>query len=808
MSLYKFSLKHSLRNISQKKGSSLIIILTMSLLMMVMILSVSMFSILKGIFTYEARSTYGDVDIVMTYDENSSSRLINVRDLKEMYQDQITYASAFFSVNTLFSSSGENDFFYANLLAGTSISLEQVLNVPVSALGTYDCVITLSLSSKLNLQVGDEVSFLADNNDIQLKIVSIIEDTGIFTGDQIFFLKSTFSEEVYQLSNMDNLGNVVFIKLNDDVSIETFLQSVSEDSQYSAFISTRAIDPFEIERASRYASVLFFGISVLMLISLFFVLYSLFLLFFKDFQKEQGIIMSLGGSKKYLHIVFLNTFIWFLVFSILFSSVLTFIVLNIGIRIYGIDQIFYYPLWSILLSTLIVILGYSLLALIIQRQLSKQSSISMISQGSNKREKQNVNIYFVILVLFEALLIVLQPFSVGVNSILITLTAILGLFQLIDIFLRIIHKHFRRNSVFQLISFRNLTQNKIVHQSLRVMVVIFIVLISVISVRSFIDREADVVINQVHADYMILGIYDYDDSMISAFQESYHANSSSAFVMMDPYIYFGDEIKRVKYSVSMPIEQFTEYFSFPLIESSTQVMTGTEAYVILPYSLKYIYEVEVGDMIQVDFSKEYQDIEVLIGGFFDTNFDNIMYTNFNQLEANAVFIQSDEGIYNELIEQYAFQFYYVVDMNDFMDDFLGNIHRANDLFIFLSGVLTVSFIIVLFNNTILVFESQKPTFAKLKVLGFSKKEMILMLEKEFITISVIILLCTSLLSIVLTYYYPKMMLVFHYFKEIIPTIFDYLYAFIFMVFVLFLTYLIYIRKLNSISLIEFSKKEN
>ncbi|MGD9909563.1 MAG: FtsX-like permease family protein [Candidatus Izemoplasmatales bacterium] len=810
MSLFKFSFKHSLRNIYHKLGSSLIIVLTMSILMMVMILSIAMHSILSDVFTYEAKSEYQSIDIVMTYDENSSARLINIRELKEKYQDDIVYANAFFAMNTLFSLESNSEYFYAKLVSGTPLALEQVLGETISSLGSHDAIITKSLADKSNIELGDSVSFQTGNGSVILHVVSIIEDKGIFSGDQVFFLKSTFAEEVYDLSSMDNIGNIVYISIVPTISKEGFIETLYADPSYSDYVFTLTIDPFEIDRASTYASVLFFGISVLMFVALLFVLYSLFLLFFKDFQKEQGIVLSLGGNRRYLQIVFMNTFLWFMFFSLCFSAILTFVVLNIGIRIYGIREIFFYPLWSVLFSTLILILVYLVLAWMIDRRFRELSSISMISMLKGNPNTKRRSIYLGILITMLGLILLVHPFSIGLNAIGVTILSILILFQLLDIALLVFRHKKNSSSLFQLISFRNLKENKIVHQSLRVMMIIFIVLISVISVRSFIDREARVVKDQIIVDYMILGIYDYNESMLEELNTYPETSSSSATVFMDSYLYFGENIKRIRYSVSMPFSTFGQFFEFPLEEQNDTIISGSDAYILLPYSLKYIYNIELGDTIQVDFSSEYQGINLKVGGFFYTNFDNLIYTNYfdlNHLSENAIFINSSAELYDDLIGKYSLAYYYVVDMDDFMNDFLDSILRANDLFMFLSGVLIISFIIVLFNNTILVFETEKATYAKLKILGLSKRTLRKMLFKEFLTIVCILVLFTGALSVILTFYYPKMMLVFNYFKEIIPTWIDYLLAFLLMVFILGMTYIYFAKKLNCILLINESKTD-
>ena len=88
------------RNIIANKKTTAVIIFTLSLLFAIFIMMLGIRGIYKNLFIKEAESKYPEIDIVISYDEYSSSRLINKRTLTENYDD-VTYALAFFNLQVL-----------------------------------------------------------------------------------------------------------------------------------------------------------------------------------------------------------------------------------------------------------------------------------------------------------------------------------------------------------------------------------------------------------------------------------------------------------------------------------------------------------------------------------------------------------------------------------------------------------------------------------------------------------------------------------------------------------------------------------
>ena len=158
---WKFKLKFAFRNATFKKGRFVVIVFT--LIMMVM-LSVMMFALknyLIDIFTLEYREQYQDVDLVLTYDNYSTSRIVNVRTIKQKYAEYFDFYATFFNLHSLVKVGEQTQ--YTQIMSSSLGEFEQVIKCDVDALNPGELFITASLAAKLKLNENASL-FLEINN--------------------------------------------------------------------------------------------------------------------------------------------------------------------------------------------------------------------------------------------------------------------------------------------------------------------------------------------------------------------------------------------------------------------------------------------------------------------------------------------------------------------------------------------------------------------------------------------------------------------------------------------------------------------
>lgn len=815
MTPLRFKIRHAFRNIQSKKGSSAIVILTLSILITLILLSLSMFSVMKQVFTYQAEEIYQSADVILSYDENSQVRIINKRNLELNYSNELTSASVFFNIYTLFGEA--EDQFYAQLMSSAPYELERLIDQDLPSMGERSMVITRSLSEERKIVVGDNITFYINDQMISYEVVGIANDSGVFSGSKVFVLKNALMNDLLGVSNLDNLGNTIYVNLKAHVSSEQFIEILKSDPDYQDYQITETKDMKEITRLATYNSSMFLGIAVLMLVAIVLVLHSLFILFFKDYTIESGVVSSLGGNSKYTFHVWSIEIVLFLIASTFIAWVLNYLIINLGALFFGIHHFIVFPVYFVPIA-----LAACGLFLWVEMNIlhHRQQKFSSVQRSTSFRYGKVLKRYW--LGLFAALLFLLfsfvHPFSIGIEAFIQLVLSIIILFHLFELMIAVIYKWMKKRNkptLFSRISIRQMKDNPYFHHSFKVLFVIFLVSISVISVRTFIDEEFEAFYDQLQVDYAVTGIFDYQDSIKQEMITSLDVtNVDEGIVYQNSLMHFDEMIKRTRFNVSMDYQAFLEHFAFETADDIDFSISGNTPAIIIPLSLKYIYEVEVGDVISMDMSRDIVGIPFVIVGFFETNFDNIVYTNIYEysnyediLSTNTIFVQTEnEAVYQDLIHAYSLDMYYILSMKEVVKEYNNYILSINELFAFLSSVLLGCFVVVMINNILLIFYSMKPDYAKMIVLGQEPSGFGKMLFKEVcVLFGILILLCIAE-TFVFTKYFPRVMLVFHYYKNIIPTPWVLIQAFLLEGAVLAGTYSFYLYKITKMNVIEETKK--
>jgi len=814
MNPFRFKCRFALRNIVAKKGSSIVVILTLGIFITLLMLTFSMFSVMKQVYYYDNIETYPFTDVVITYDENSDVRIINNRNLKINYDTEILTADVFLNIHTMINQA--NSSYYVELMSATSNELERLIDEDVPSLNDRDMVITKSMSDKYDLQVNDVLAIFISNVSYSYNIKAVIEDKGVFVGDTLFVQKATLANDLYGAS-LDNVGNVVYVNLATGVSPETFIQKLSLDPEYSGYSFTQTVDWTEIARMAKYNSVLFFGVALLMMFALVMVMHSLFILFFKDYPIQSGVMSILGAQDKMLFGIWSIEIGLFLLISSIFSGLLTFALVNIAGLLYGVHHLIVYAFWHFGVAFLITILFLFAETFVMQQKIKKTSKVSLTFDFRYKKHHTNYRFGLIILVLM-GLTWLFHPFSEGINAIIIVFLSVIVMFQCFDLALLLIAKIVRKKkkkTLFSRFSVKAMQENPYIHQSIRVLFVIFLVIVSAISVKSFIDSEFQLFSNQVEADYALLGIFDYDPQLKTEIEADFDVSEvDEAIVYQGSLVHFGDEIKKMKFNISMDYPSFLTHFKYETLSAPIFDLDSEYPQVLLPVDLQYIYGVEIGDIISIDLSKNITDIPFEVIGFLDTNFDNLIYTTIYRqtqyediVSINTLFIQTDDPeTYIDMIQRYSLQMYFVLDMDQVISDFVNNMITVSNMFSFLTGILVVCFVIILFNNIVLIYDAMKSEYAKLKILGLDRNGFFWMICKEATLMFTIMLGGTLIESRLLIPYFPKMMLVFHYYKEIIPGTMVMTLTFLVVGTVFAISYRYYLYRIQKMNVIEETKK--
>jgi hypothetical protein len=448
---------------------------------------------------------------------------------------------------------------------------------------------------------------------------------------------------------------------------------------------------------------------------------------------------------------------------------------------------------------------------------TRENMQSAVSQSTDKRHAIYKPNYALVIVATCLLFLEYQfePFGLAIHSLVIVLLSIYIVLNVASIVLvqlsRILSK-ILKPSFFKIFQLKYLQTNKHIHQSLRVLFISLVSIVLIFSVRSFMFGEIDRFKETMNFDLALTNIYDYDDELYSELS-TYDANAySEAVFYRNIMIHFNEqESQPVNFLVSMDVDVLHNYFNLDVNNVDEQLMTNDALYVLLPKDFELVYDLHKGSVVNLNLNYLLEDVDAVVAGFLDTNFDNIIYCNIYSVaqyaefaKPNTIFIKSEhpEVLFQQLVSAYSGKMYYVLDPNVYFSDILEGVSNLTNYFTIFTSYMILCFAIVIFNNTLLIFYALKSDLARLKVLGSDNKLLISSLLKEFIIILCIILVLGFIEIKVLSIYLKNVVLLTNFYKDISSTPLTILYGFILTYIVLLSSYVYYFIKIKNVDIVE------
>ncbi|XMB73151.1 hypothetical protein RJI07_04355 [Mycoplasmatota bacterium WC30] len=811
MSLSKFKFLFAYRNVSANKKSSSIVILTLSLVFCLLILLLSMNSTFSKIYELDATNKYQNIDIVMTYDEYSSARLINKRKVQEEVGDYLDYSLSFFNLNLL-TESGEEKY-YTQMMSSLPHEFEILVDQDV-LIQSGSAIITETYAEEHNLSIGDTFKFYILENEFIYIVGDIFPDTGLFSHLTFYVDKDEIMNELYGTTILSNFGNTLYLSVGDGYEIEDTLEMLKANDDFSGYYTFPTVNWDYISNRAMDLSSMMLALGLIVLLATVMVLDSLFPIVNRDVRHQQGIVNTLGGEESLVWHVNLLQWIIFIIISFVLGVVLSTIVVNYGIYIYGIDGFILIKPIPILLA-----LGLVTLFIIIRAYIaySQSNQLSVINLSKNKRYKLYKTRYPYIVVAAIVLFVEWKFvfFSLGIHSLIIVLLSLylaLNISSIILILLANLFKKLKKNSVFRIFQIKYLKTNKHIHQSMRVLFISLISLVLIFSVRAFMFQELTSVDDSMNFDLAIVNIHDYDENLLAEVETYDVVEADEVVFYYDTVIHFNEEdFQSSKFFVSMEYSKFDTYFDFqePVIDNI--YISAEIPYVVIPKDFGIVYDLEKGDIVNLNLNYLLEDVDMVIAGFFDSNFDNIIYSNIYELDLytetakpNSIFVKSNNPdlLFDEFVRDYSSKMYYVLDPEIDFDRYTSGVENIVDYFTIFTSFMILCFIIVIFNNTILIFYGLKSDLAKIKILGGDRYIFIKTLLQEFLLILSIVLVIGIVELNILSIYLKNVVLLTNFYKDISATYLTNLYGCVIVSCVLFTSYLYYFYNINKIKIIK------
>ncbi len=804
LSKNEFVLLLAKRNVNANKKTTAVIMVTLSLVFAIFMMMLGIKGIYRNIFTKESQNMYPNIDIVISYDEYSPARFINKRSLIEDYED-IEYALAFFNLQVV--SKQDDEMFYANMFSSLEHEFEIFMDIDVN-IDSDQTIITKSFADKYDLNIGDSVFFYILSGEYEYEVIDIINDNGAFYGDSFFVEKSALLNKVYDLDYLDNFGNKIFIKTNN---IEDTYNLLISDSTYQNYNIRLVVDEERIEGLiNEYISTIALA-GMIVLVSLVIVLNSLFLIVLRDIYLEIGVFETLGDNKKLGYKVCYYQWALYVLISFLIGVILSHIVVNIGGNIYGINEFILVDPFILLISLLIISSLIFIKNTFLIKKHYQKNSVEKIKDKRYVLAKFNyVSLFFSIIIFL--ITIIFKPFSLKVDALVIVANSFYISLNLLIIILKVISKALsKRKKSFALFNTKHMIDNKNIHQALNVIFIALIVVTVMLTVRFFISDQIEEVRGDNKFDIVMTNIYDYDDSLINEISGFNISDVNPALIYQNVLIEINEEDDGflIKMFVSIDNHDFNRYYGYDVTVS--EIYSDHELpYILLPKSYEIVYNLLPGDTIKMNLSPDLRDISFVIGGFINTDFDQFAYTNLvdklddYSLKYNAIMINSDdsEATINTLIEAYGSQMYYLIDGQAEVEKQLDRAGSVLALFTVITIFIVLSFMFVVFNNTLLKFHSLKNDYSKIKVLGISDKQNRHNLFKEFLILFTVLAFVGLIEVLILSKYLRYTLLFFDYYKELKANIYVTGISYLLIFISLLISYVYYYLKIKNLSLSE------
>jgi len=772
-----FELRFAWRNLTRNLGRSAVVFFTLTVVAALTVAGFCIDDTFRQIFTMERVETYRDVDFMMTYDANSSTRIMNKRTIARDYADRFAFFASFFNFYASVGAGQETG--YAQVYSSSVAEMERMIQTDLPSLQAGEAVLTASFAERLGLAEGSVFDLYVGGIAYPYRVVRIAADVGILEGDSLFVEKTALLELVYGASDLSNLGNTVYFALAPGVDADATIAALAAEAEYASFVFTKAVDENDIARMATFNSSIFIGVGMMAILALVLVLRSVFPILFRDFTQQIGVVKILGGSDRFAFRVWLWEFAILLAATSPLGALLAWYVFSIIAPMVGVaGTVFLDPGLTFAALGSITLLVFVELAIRYDR-LRRRSSVALSGDRRSEREPAAVVLFgagVAIFILLHAAGWVGSPWGRAAE----TAAAMIAVFSGSGLALKGIAALFRsarKATAFGLFTARHLAFDRIAHNALKVATMAIVVIAITSMLNLFIVRATDAVARQMKADYVLSNIFDYDPSLKDEIIAAYGPESIDEAIFYTKTVLYTDQgEKRLRYSVSIDIAALDEYFDFAIDDDArTRFADTTRLQVLLPVSLGKVYGLQEGDEVTLGISKDLPSATAVVAGFIDTYFDSIALMNIVGVPAyrdvapvNALFINvaGDGETATAMIRDYASRMYFLVDVQETYAEIAGLFLSVARYLALIGWAVVFCFAVVILNNAVLVYDAMKADYARLITLGAGRTVLFRLFAGEALILAGLAAAAATAIVAVFFPAMPELMLLFDNYKTI------------------------------------------
>lgn len=813
-----FIFRYAFRNITRNFFRTLSLFLTIIMMSFIFLVTFTINDALNYSFRKNAEISYQNVDLEITFDSNSKGHILRDEQLKA-FSNYYDYYAGFFWLNTVMKSNiGELS---VDVLAGSSEDLNNFIGTNLGYLQYNEVIVTQTVAEELSLQVGSYIEIYIGSTLEKYIVKTIVEDEGIFSNKTILlqsnYLLKNHSESLVGVS-LDNLDEVsivnrVFINLKDNINKDSFITALNNSAIGNLVIKEPTNVETQQANIDLIIGVVYGGLSVV-IASMLFVLISIINLRLQNMKNEMGIIETIGESKSYIFKVLLVEIIIFSLLGVFIAYLMCDVIYQLEFLLFfgRIGMEYEFDLLFILLTLGLILLTAICCVIHCYRKVSK---VNIIDLAKNKQFehvssfKTIVIINVVLLLIFILKIVFLDDFLTARGYALFTviLTIIFGI-SLVSLFLKIVAKIVKFGPVFNHSFLKNLSLNRTKHNSLKILLICLFGITMAFSLIHTLNEEITKIENGFNIDTALINVSGYEKSMIEDLKTLDGVNNVCPGIFYQDVI-TPDQEHSFKMLFSCAIEESKTFMNFDIPENViNEFKNPNKKYIVVMDNFLKVTNYQVGDVLTLKIGENIVNYEILAG--VNICFQQFAYTNdfyITDTTPNALIIDNnyeDNAAMSEfnlvIRTKYGTSMNYLLNCRETIEDLFSRFKMALSVVYVVLGIIILSFLLTIINNTILIFKEMKYELALLQILGITPGYLNKMIIQEMFISFLVILIPYIYMTISLYSVFGGFSLIFGYYIELKFSLLLLLLSFILGIGMFIISYIYYFIGVKNINL--------
>ncbi len=298
--------KYLLKSISEKKGRTMLLLISISISAALLVASLGSVKALLGTLSTQVKGNLGEFNIVLSPPQNSETNLFKPVDINNMDGNKSFKA---ITIGGYLGNDNEKEF----TLTGTTLSdfnnFSKMQILKKSQLEPFTgkkLIISEKTSEKLKVKLGDNLKLNILGKEENYQIVAISSNKGLFfTDKEKEFTLITPEENLFSIYGEKNKYSTELASVNSK-DLAVWVKDFNEKNKDNKIVATQLYDEKQIEQQLNMIKMpLYFMLAIVLLMTTF-IIYSSFKLIITERLPVIGVFLSQGATKGKIVLILLK----------------------------------------------------------------------------------------------------------------------------------------------------------------------------------------------------------------------------------------------------------------------------------------------------------------------------------------------------------------------------------------------------------------------------------------------------------------------------------------------------------------------